>query len=258
MNSVINLGFVSIHMYSICILIGMIFGYILFTREAKRYGINEDDASNLIFYAIMFGIIGARIWYCIFNLDYYLSNPLSIFKVWEGGLAIHGGILFGFLGILIYSRHKNMPLLPILDFMVVGLIIAQSIGRWGNFFNGEAHGGAVSLSYLKSIYIPNFIIQGMYIDGNYYVPTFLYESLWCLLGFIIMFLIRHKNFVKTGYLTSFYLVWYGIERFFVEGLRTDSLMFLSFRMAQIVSILMIIAGIVLFVFVNRRWRYNDD
>lgn len=260
MNSVINLGFISIHIYSICILIGMIFGYLIFTHEAKKNDIKEDDASNIVFYAILFGILGARIWYCIFNLDYYLSNPLSIFKIWEGGLAIHGGILFGFLSILIYSKRKNLFLLSILDYMVVGLIIAQAIGRWGNFFNGEAHGGVVSLSYLKSLYIPDFIVQGMYIDGKYYFPTFLYESLWCFLGFIIMYLVRHKRFMKTGYLTSFYLVWYGIERFYIEGFRTDSLMFLSFRMAQIVSVLMIIIGIVIFILVykGKIRRYDDE
>ncbi len=265
MSSVINLGFISIHIYSICILIGMICGYFLFTREAKRHGIKEEDASNLIFYAIVFGIIGARVWYCLFNLDYYLSNPISIFKVWEGGLAIHGGILFGFLSILVYCKRKNLSLLPILDYIVVGLIIAQAIGRWGNFFNGEAHGQAVSLSYLKSMHVPDFIIQGMYIDGKYYIPTFLYESLWCLLGFIIMFLIRNKRFMKIGYLTGFYFIWYGIERFYVEGLRTDSLMFLSFRVAQIVSVIMFVIGISIFVFSLKKGdnyldygRFDDD
>ncbi|MBR3898093.1 MAG: prolipoprotein diacylglyceryl transferase [Bacilli bacterium] len=248
----IDLGFVSIRLYSICILIGIVLGYFLITKEASKHGYKKEDVSNLLFYSILVGIIGARLYYCVFNLDYYLDDPLSMFMVWQGGLAIHGGIIFGGITAFIYAKNNNMKILPILDYMVVGLILAQAIGRWGNFFNGEAHGGITTLSYLKSIHLPKFIIDGMYIDGNYYIPTFLYESLWCLLGFIIMFLVRNKKFVKVGYLTGFYFVWYGTQRFFVEGLRTDSLMFLNFRIAQIISIIMILLGIFVFIFSYRR------
>ena len=248
MNSVINIGFITIHLYSICILVGVLIGYHLFVREATMHGIKKEDASDLIFYAVLFGIIGARIWYVLFNLDYYLNSPLSIFKVWEGGLAIHGGIIFGFLSILFFCKKRSYDLISILDYMVISLIIGQAIGRWGNFFNGEAHGGIVSLSYLKSMHIPSFVIKGMLIDGNYYEPTFFYESMWCLLGFIIMYLFRSKRFVKSGFLTSFYLIWYGFERFFIEGMRTDSLMFLSFKTAQVLSIIMILLGNFIFVY----------
>ena len=252
MNSVINLGFISIHIYSICILLGIIVGYLLFMREAERHNIEKEDASDLIFYAILFGIIGARVWYCLFNLDYYLSNPISMFKVWEGGLAIHGGIIFGLISIFVFSRRKGLDFLSVLDYMSISLIIGQAIGRWGNFFNGEAHGGVVSLSYLESMHIPSFIIKGMYIDGEYYMPTFFYESLWCLLGFIIMYLIRNKKFVRAPFLTGFYFIWYGLERFYIEGFRTDSLMFASFKVAQIVSIFMIVFGIIIFIYSFRR------
>lgn len=248
MSPVINLGFISIHLYSICLMIAVALGYSLIIRESKRHGFDGEEIGNMMFYAIIIGIIGARIYYCLFNLDYYLSSPLSIFKVWEGGLAIHGGIIAGFLTILYFCKKKNYNLLLILDFIVVGLIIAQAIGRWGNFFNGEAHGPITTLSYLKSLYLPNFIIKGMLIDGDYYIPTFLYESLWCLLGFIIMYLFRWKKYVKTGYMTSLYFIWYGIERFFVESLRTDSLMFFNFKIAQIVSLIMIIIGIIIFIY----------
>lgn len=258
MKSIINIGFISIHIYSICILLGVMVGYFLFVREAVRHGIKKDVASDLIFYAVLFGIIGARIWYVIFNLDYYLINPISILKVWEGGLAIHGGIMFGFLSILFFCKKKDFELISVLDYMVISLIIGQAIGRWGNFFNGEAHGGIVSISYLKSMHIPSFIIKGMYIDGNYYNPTFFYESMWCLLGFIIMFLLRRNKFVKVGFLTGFYFIWYGLERFFIEGIRTDSLMFLSFRIAQVISVIMIFLGIIIFVYSFRRNQvYND-
>lgn len=248
MNPVINIGFISIHLYSICLMVAVMFGYNLIIREGEKHGFDSENISNMMFYAIIFGIIGARIYYCLFNLDYYLSSPLNIFKVWEGGLAIHGGIIAGFFTIFYYCKKNGYNLLLILDFIVVGLIIGQAIGRWGNFFNGEAHGPITTLSYLKSLYLPSFVIRGMYIDGNYYIPTFLYESLWCLLGFIIMVLIRMKKFVKVGYLTSFYFVWYGFERFYVESLRTDSLMFFNFRIAQIVSLIMIISGIVIFIY----------
>lgn len=248
MNSVINLGFISIHLYSICLMIAVLLGYNLIVRESVRHGFNDDDIGNMMFYAILFGIIGARVYYCFFNLDYYLSSPLSIFKVWEGGLAIHGGIIAGFITVFYFCKKKKYNLFLVLDFIVIGLIIGQAIGRWGNFFNGEAHGPITSLSYLKSLYLPSFIIKGMHIDGNYYIPTFLYESLWCLLGFIIMYLFRCKRFVKVGYLSAFYFIWYGIERLYVESLRTDSLMFLNFKIAQIISLAMIILGIVIFIY----------
>lgn len=248
MNSVINLGFISIHLYSICLMIAVLLGYNLIVRESVRHGFNDDDIGNMMFYAILFGIIGARVYYCFFNLDYYLSSPLSIFKVWEGGLAIHGGIIAGFITVFYFCKKKKYNLFLVLDFIVIGLIIGQAIGRWGNFFNGEAHGPITSLSYLKSLYLPSFIIKGMHIDGNYYIPTFLYESLWCLLGFIIMYLFRCRRFVKVGYLSAFYFIWYGIERLYVESLRTDSLMFFNFKIAQIISLAMIILGIVIFIY----------
>lgn len=248
MNSVINLGFISIHMYSICLMIAVLLGYNLIVHESKNHGFDGEEIGNMMFYAIFFGIIGARIYYILFNLDYYLVSPLSMFKVWEGGLAIHGGILAGFLTVLYFCKKKRYNLLIILDFIVMGLIIGQSIGRWGNFFNGEAHGPVTSLSYLKSLYLPSFIIKGMYIDGNYYIPTFLYESLWCLLGFFIMLLVRNKSFIKVGYLTSFYFIWYAVERFYVESLRTDSLLFFNLKVARLVSLFMFIIGIIIFIY----------
>lgn len=251
----IDLGFFSIHIYSICILFGTICGYFLILREAKRNGYKENEISDMFFYMLLFGIIGARLYYCLFNMSYY-NNIFDVFKVWEGGLAIHGGIIFGLISVFVFCKKKNYDFIQILDFIVVGLIIGQAIGRWGNFFNGEAHGGITTLSTLKSMHLPDFIIEGMHINGQYYLPTFLFESLWCLIGFIIMIIIRRKKFMKYGYLTSFYLVWYGLERFVIEGMRTDSLMFFSFKVAQIVSIIMVLIGISLFVYC--RFKKNSD
>lgn len=256
---IINLGFISIHLYSIMIFLAILIGSNVAINEAKRHGFSEDFMVNLLFIAIILGIVGARIYYVVFNLDYYLSNPFEIIAVWNGGLAIHGGIIAGIICIYFYLRKFDVSFLKVLDYLVLGFIIAQAIGRWGNFFNGEAHGDICSLSYLKSLHLPKFIIDGMYINGNYYVPTFLFESVWCLLGFIIMFMLRKKKFVKVGFLTGFYLIFYGFERFFVEGMRTDSLMFLSLRVAQIVSLIMIVIGIFVFIYsLKKNISYGSD
>ena len=248
MDPIIEIGFMTIHWYSIILFIAILVGSNLAIKEAKRHGYEENFMVNLLFLGVIIGIIGARAYYVIFNFDYYKDNLSEIFKVWNGGLAIHGGIIAGLICIAIICYKKKVNLLKILDFLVVGLILAQAIGRWGNFFNGEAHGPVTTLEHLQSLFLPEFIIDGMYINGNYYIPTFLYESVWCFLGFIIMIILRRKKFMKVGYLTSFYLVWYGIERFFVEGLRTDSLMFFSLKIAQLVSLAMVIIGIILFIY----------
>ena len=258
MDPIINLGIISIHWYSVFIFIGILIGSNLAIKEAKKHGYEEDFIVNLLFLAVIIGIIGARIYYVIFNFDYYKDNLIEIFKVWNGGLAIHGGIIAGFITIAIICYKRKVNLLKILDYLVVGLIIAQAIGRWGNFFNGEAHGAITSLSYLERLHLPDFIIDGMYINGNYYVPTFLYESVWCFIGFIIMIILRRKKFMNIGYLTSFYLVWYGIERFFVEGMRTDSLMFLSLKVAQVVSLIMMIIGVVLFIYSLKKSKKYEE
>ena len=155
----INLGFFTIHIYSICLIIGIFFGYYFTLKESINHGFDKEEISDFIFNGIIFGIIGARLYYCIFNYDYYFPKILNIFKVWEGGLAIHGGIFAGGIYIIYYCHKKKYNLLKILDYVVLGLILAQAIGRWGNFFNGEAHGIATSLEYLEKLHIPNFIIN---------------------------------------------------------------------------------------------------
>lgn len=262
MNPVLlDLGFVKIYWYSIMILIGVFLGGTLIIKESKRFKIPEDYMVNLILYTLVFAIIGARVYYVIFNWQDYSNNLLSILKVWEGGLAIHGGILFGLISIIIYTRKYKIKTMRMLDIIVVGLIIGQAIGRWGNFFNGEAHGGATTLEFLTSLHLPKFIIEGMNIHGVYYHPTFLYESLWCLIGFIVLFFFRKRYYTKIGQTTGLYLVWYGVGRFFIEALRTDSLMIGSFKMAQMVSILFVIIGIIIIIMKSRgsklENRYND-
>lgn len=257
----LEIGPLQIYWYSVFILIAFIIGGYLAIKEAKRFGISKEFMTNMFFYLIPTVLIGARLYYVVFNLDYYSINPLDILKVWEGGLAIHGGIIAGLIFIFFYTRKYKVSLIRMLDILVVSLILGQAIGRWGNFFNGEAYGPVISLEFLEKLKLPQFIIDGMFIDGLYHHPTFLYESIWCLLGFIIMFILRYTKYLRLGQLTSFYLVWYGIERFIVEGLRTDSLMLGSFKMAQLISLVMIIVGIILFILIKRKSifenRYND-
>lgn len=258
MNPVIDLGFISIHWYSIFIFLGIIVGGQLIIKESKKFGFEEDFIVNLLFFSIIIGIIGARLYFVLFNLDYYLSNPIEIFMVWNGGLAIHGGIIAALIFVIIYLYKKKVNTLRILDFLVVGLIIGQAIGRWGNFFNGEAHGPSTTLSALQDMHLPNFIIDGMNIAGTYYIPTFLFESLWCILGFIVLILFRRFKKNKIGMITGLYLMWYSIGRFFIEGLRTDSLMLFDLRIAQIISLIMFVVGIILFLFSYKKCTlYNE-
>lgn len=255
----LDLGPIQIYWYSIFIFIGMLVACFLIYKEAKKRGIDEDFLVNLTFNTIIIGIIGARLYYVLFNFSYYLDNPVEIFQIWNGGLAIHGGIIAGLLFIIYYCKKHEVNLWKILDIIVVGLIIAQAIGRWGNFFNSEAYGPITTASHLKSLGIPQFIIDGMYILGDYRQPTFFYESVWCLFGFLAMLIIRQYKYLKIGQLTSFYLIWYGIIRFIIEAMRTDSLMLGPLKMAQLVSLVFIVSGIIIFIKstkTNQKELYN--
>lgn len=243
-----SFGFIKVYWYSIFIFIAILAAYFIISKEAKKKGIDKEFITNLTFYVVVFGIIGARIYYCLFNLDYYLSNPLEILKIWNGGLAIHGGILFGGIFTIIYIKKHHLELLKTLDIIVVGVILAQAIGRWGNFFNSEAYGGITTLKALQNMHLPTFIINGMYISGKYRQPTFLYESLWDLIGFIILLMFRRREYTKVGQITGLYFMWYSVGRFIIESMRSDSLMLGTVKIAQIVSILLFVLGILLFIY----------
>ena len=253
----LDLGFIQIYWYSLFIFFGILVATFVILKECKRQNINEDFIVNPIFYTVIFGLIGARLYYVCFNLDYYLKYPLEILEIWNGGLAIHGGIIAGLLTIFIYCKKYNAKLLKLLDIVVVGLIIGQAIGRWGNFFNQEAYGAITTLESLQKLGIPDFIIDGMYIGGAYRQPAFLYESIWCLAGFIALLIVRHYRYLKTGQLTGVYLIWYSIGRFFIEGMRTDSLMLGSLRMAQVISIVGIIIGIMMLMLCRKGSRFDN-
>ncbi len=243
----IDIGFLEIRWYSVLILIAFIIGYFLVINRCKKENISLTFINDLCFYTIIFCILGARIYYCLFNLDYYSKNIIDIFKIWEGGLAIHGGIIAGILTIYFYSKKKGISFIKLLDIFAPALVLGQAIGRWGNFFNGEAYGPETTLINLQKLGIPNFIIDGMYIDNVYHHPTFLYESIGCLIIFIIIILIRNIKQIKLGNITGIYFISYGAIRFLIESLRQDSLMFFNLKVAQIISIIMIAIGIFLFV-----------
>ena len=252
-----TIGNYSIHWYSIFLLIAFFTAAFFAINEAKRFGIPKDFIFNLIFWTLIFGLIGARLYYVLFNLDSYLTNPIEIIKSWNGGLAIHGGIIAGIITIFIYSKKYQVSTIKLLDILAPSLIIAQAIGRWGNFFNSEAHGAATTITHLQSLFIPDFIVNGMNIGGVYYHPTFLYESLWCVVGFIILLIIRRAKHLKNGQIVSIYLIWYGIGRFIIEGMRTDSLVFGGLKVAQLISIIMIIVGAIALAILNKKGKYED-
>lgn len=247
----------NVYYYSLCILLGVIVAYILITREGKKQGLPKEFISDLIFYTLIIGILGARVYYCVFNLDYYLANPSEILKIYNGGLAIHGGVIAGLIFVYFYTKKKNVSFIKILDIVAPAVIIAQSFGRWGNFFNQEAHGGITTYQNLKNMHIPEFIINGMHIEGKYYYPTFFFESIWCLIGFIILMFVRRNKNLRKGFQIGFYFIWYGIGRFFIEAFRTDSLMFFGLKIAQIVSLIGIIIGIIIIV-TNRNKKYYNE
>lgn len=245
----IQLGPFSIRWYAICIVTGLVLAVYLSMKEAPRRKMKSDDVLDFILIAFPLAILGARLYYVIFQWSYYAKHPAEIFAIWNGGIAIYGGLLTGALVLWIFARRRFIEPLDFLDIAAPSVMIAQSIGRWGNFINQEAYGAAVkSLNYL-----PSFIRKQMYIDGSYRQPTFLYESLWNLLGFVlVLFLRRRPNFLKRGDVTGFYLIWYGFGRMIIEGMRTDSLMFAGLRVSQWLSGLLIIGGITLITYQHRK------
>ncbi|HDE0599449.1 TPA: prolipoprotein diacylglyceryl transferase [Staphylococcus aureus] len=248
-----NLGPLSVRWYGIIIAVGILLGYFVAQRALVKAGLHKDTLVDIIFYSALFGFIAARIYFVIFQWPYYAENPGEIIKIWHGGIAIHGGLIGGFIAGVIVCKVKNLNPFQIGDIVAPSIILAQGIGRWGNFMNHEAHGGPVSRAFLEQLHLPNFIIENMYINSQYYHPTFLYESIWDVAGFII--LVNIRKHLKLGETFFLYLTWYSIGRFFIEGLRTDSLMLTSnIRVAQLVSILLILISISLIVY--RRIKYN--
>ena len=245
----------SVRWYGLFIATGMALAIMLAKYTCKYRGVNYDSLLDVVLISIPFGIIGARLYYVAFEFGYYKNNLTQIFDIRAGGLAIHGGILFALISAFIIAKHKKTSFLKMVDVAAPTIIIAQAIGRWGNFFNSEAHGDAVSYDFIKNF--PYFIQQGMHIGGIYYNPTFLYESLWDFAVFIILMIIL-KRTKKVGIVFFNYIGLYSIGRFFIEGLRTDSLMFGPIRIAQLVSLLGIIIWVGYLIFIIYRTKMESE
>ena len=239
-----SLGPLTVHWYGIFIALAFLAGLIVASHEAKRNNLNPEIIIDMILWMFPFIIIGLRLYFVIFNWDYYSQNPSQIFAIWGGGLAIHGALFACILVAIVFVKKKNISFWLLADCTAPGIILGQAIGRWGNFINQEAYGGIVSRGFLENLFIPEWIIEQMYINGNYHHPTFLYESIWNLLIFIFLFFFwKKQDFLKRGDVFLTYFALYSVGRFFIEGLRTDSLMLGDIRVAQLVSVILIIVSI---------------
>ena len=251
-------GDFSIKWYGLLIAIGFLLAILYGIKRAEEFGINPDKMIDVALFTVPVAFLGARMYYVLFSADRaeYFADPLSILRVWEGGLGIYGGIIVAFVFGPLMCKWKKVKIWAMFDLTAMGFLIGQSIGRWGNFFNQEAFGGNTDLPWGMT----GDIIQSG-VNGSGYVltepvhPTFLYESLWCLLGFVLLHVLSKKVRRFDGMLFCSYLVWYGTGRFFIESLRTDSLMAGVMRTSQLVAVIAVILGILLF-FVLRRYAIN--
>ena len=253
---------VPIYWYGVCIALGLLLGMLYAFRYAKSYGIDADRMVDVIFASTIAAIIGGRAYYVA-------TAPFEYQSIWEmidirlGGIAIYGGIIAAFAMGALMCRVRKVPMLPMFDLAAQGFLIGQCLGRWGNFFNQEAFGGNTTLpwgmisestqQYSQAVQ-ETLAAQGMTVDPSMPVhPTFLYESIWCGLGFLLLWRYsKHRRF--HGEMTLLYIMWYGFERFFVEGLRTDSLMVGNVRISQAVAALSVAAALVLWVILRRKYR----
>ncbi|HEL6704696.1 TPA: prolipoprotein diacylglyceryl transferase [Listeria monocytogenes] len=249
----IQIGSISVKWYGVIIASAVVIALLLALSEANKRKMDKEIIVDLLIWAIPISIISARIYYVIFEWDFYKNNLGEIVKIWHGGIAIYGALIGAVLTAIIFSRIKKISFWQLADVVAPSLIIAQAIGRWGNFMNQEAHGAETTRSFLESLHLPDFIINQMYIDGAYYQPTFLYESLWNVLGFVILLIIRRTK-IRRGELFLGYVIWYSFGRFFIEGMRTDSLMWGDFRVSQALSLLLIVLSIGIIIY--RRLKMN--
>jgi phosphatidylglycerol---prolipoprotein diacylglyceryl transferase len=301
-NRVVTIGDRSIVFYSFFAMVAITTALVFGLREAKRLGISQDVLIDGFLWIVPVAILGSRIWYVAFEWDQFVygsffpsvlrvlgfsSGRLDFSSFGLSGLAIHGAFFVAFICVYFYARKKKLNLLKVLDMMAIGFILAQAIGRWGNFFNQEAHGGLVGgitngvanlsleeqFNFLRySIGIPEFIVNNMYIAkgiGGYtvtpltgfYHPTFFYESMLNLVGFAIMLILRRIKVIRFGDLIAFYLIWYGGVRIFIESMRTDPLTYqlfgLTLKSATTTSVLMMLGGVAIILFVHLKKKTDS-
>lgn len=239
-----HIGEKPIYWYALIILTGFLLAVLFCSKSAKKRDIDPDHITDISLYGLIFALIGARLYYVLFALDSFLDSPLDIFKVWEGGLAIYGGLIGAFISTYVYCRIKKLDFLKLADICAPGLLIGQIIGRFGNFVNAEVYG-----------HITDSIL-GMSINGARAVhPLFLYESLWNLLGLIIMLILRDKK-TAHGQIITGYLFWYGLGRMFLEGMRqSEYILYLIdgvLGISQVVSFILVVTSAVFFIILARK------
>ena len=241
----LQIGSLSIHLYGIIIACGLLLAVIYGCKRCKRFGFSEDDLLDGVLFIVPFAILCARLYYCIFEWDTYKDNLISILHIWNGGLAIYGGVIGAAVGVLVFSKVKKIKVGAVLDLVAIGFLIGQAIGRWGNFFNREAFGAATE-SFMK-MGLFNRITQ----SWEYYHPTFLYESLWNTAGFVLLhFLSRKRQY--DGQVALGYVAWYGLGRTFIEGLRMDSLYWGNFRVSQMLAAVSCFAAVAVLLYMMFR------
>ena len=237
----LEIGSFSIYYYGVIIALGMVLAVVYATRRSKEFGIKEDDLLDAVLWVTPFAIVCARAYYCAFSWENYAANPISVFNIREGGLAIYGGVLGAAVGVAVFCKVKKIRLTSLLDLAAMGFLIGQSIGRWGNFFNREAF-GAETASFLR------MGLQNSYTGQvTYYHPTFFFESAWIAVGFLRL----HKWSKKRQYdgqVALGYAAWYGLGRTFIEGLRTDSLYLGPFRVSQLLAAISCVAALAVLVY----------
>lgn len=242
---------IDIYFYGIIIVTGLILAALYGMKRSKEFGLTQDNLIDGILCIVPVALICARLYYCVFSWDMFASNPMSIFNIRQGGLAIYGGVIGAIAGIIIFCKVKKLKLGAVLDLVMLGFLIGQSIGRWGNFMNREAF-GAETMSFLR---------MGLFNETTqtwtYYHPTFLYESIWNAIGFVILHFLSKKR-QYNGQIALGYAVWYGLGRMWIEGLRMDSLYWGPFRVSQVLAgASFIIASTVLIVLAVKKYRSED-
>ena len=232
----LEIGSFNIYFYGMIIALGMVLAVFYASRRSKEFGIKEDDLLDGVLWVTPFAILCARAYYCIFSWEHYADNPISVFYIWEGGLAIYGGVLGAIVGVAVFCKVKHIKLPMLLDLVSLGFLIGQCLGRWGNFFNREAF-GAETTSFLRMGLLNSYTQQ-----VTYYHPTFFYESVWNFMGFLLLHHLSKKR-QYDGQIALGYAAWYGLGRAFIEGLRTDSLYWGPFRVSQLLAAISCLAAV---------------
>ena len=244
----LSLGPLTIHYYGIVIALGLVLAVVYGMRRCKRFGLKSDDILDGVLWIVPFAIICARLYYCIFQWETYADYPISVLYIWQGGLAIYGGVIGAAIGVIVFCRIKKISLGAVLDLVALGFLIGQAIGRWGNFFNREAFGAETESFLRMGLYNE---VRGAY---QYFHPTFLYESLWNAAGFVLLHFLSGKR-KYDGQIALGYAAWYGLGRACIEGLRTDSLYIGSFRVSQLLAAASCVAAVAVLVW--QLFRQHD-